>query len=314
LVQMHLVMYLSGSRLPLLLDEIRREGLLDQARPSTLSVDFEVREVTSDWFARWVPDCRKELRAGWGAPGPAQQFLRYYPGRIVGLGVKAPRDPAWVLDLLSRLSFELASFDSLHEAWFEVGQDYIAPTFGRMHLPHGWACAFKGAGHDQLVSRRWLDFGPWRVLYGADDATLVQFHDLSADAGGALAQARPAHERMGISEGGGFIQRDYHYAYGVQGFYSADERLLKIVVHGRDVSQREMLDMCAARRYQAIGPDKPLERIGYVFVEEHVARRHLHELWLRELECWAIVAGREVRLDVEYHPSPQRPAWASDIG
>jgi hypothetical protein len=34
-----------------------------------------------------------------------------------------------------------------------------------------------------------------------------------------------------------------------------------------------------------------------VFIEEEVARRHLHELWLRELEGWTCIDGNEGRLD-----------------
>jgi hypothetical protein len=46
-----------------------------------------------------------------------------------------------------------------------------------------------------------------------------------------------------------------------------------------------------------------------VFLEEQNAERHLHELWLRELECRAVVGGREVRLDTDYHPAPDKPEW-----
>ena len=38
-----------------------------------------------------------------------------------------------------------------------VEEDYEKTSFGEGHLPHGWASAFKGKGHDRLVSRRWLE-------------------------------------------------------------------------------------------------------------------------------------------------------------
>jgi len=89
---------------------------------------------------------------------------------------------------------------------------------------------------------------------------------------------------------------------------------LKVVVHGRAVSQCEMLDACAARVYQPLGPDKPLAQVAYVFMTEDQARAYLHELWLRGLECWAIVEGREVRLDDSYEPGPPpKPDWVVEV-
>jgi hypothetical protein len=44
------------------------------------------------------------------------------------------------------------------------------------------------------------------------------------------------------------------------------------------------------------------------------ARRYLHELWLRELECWCIDAqGREVRLDDGYQPERIVPEWVERV-
>jgi hypothetical protein len=154
-----------------------------------------------------------------------------------------------------------------------------------------------------------LEYGPWRVIRIPDDITFIQFHDLTADAETALEQAKPGHERMGISDFGGFLQTDYVYEYKPIGPYVPEERKLKIIVHGRDVTQTEMLDACAARHYQALGSERPLDNIAYIFMEEEPARAHLHELWLRELECWAIIEGREVRLDTDYHPTPVKPEW-----
>jgi hypothetical protein len=212
------------------------------------------------------------------------------------------------LQSLSRLPFTIASFKTMYPTWrSEYG--YRPPTFGDLHWRHGWACAFKGDGHGRLVSRRWLDFGPWRVLRGDDDTTLIQFHDLEADAETALEQARPGHERMGVSDSGGFIQSGYVYAQDLSGLYSPDERSLKVLVFDREISQRELLDAAAARYYQALGPDRPIGAVAYVFVEEEEARANLHELWLREFECWAFVDGVETRLDEGYEPKPDPPPW-----
>ena len=187
------------------------------------------------------------------------------------------------------------------------------PRIRRPTLSLGWGCAFKGAGHNRLVSRRWLDFGPWRLIRGTNDVSMVQFHDLGADAPTALEQAKPGHERMGISDTGGFIQTAYVYAHKIDGLYSQEERKLRILIHGREVSEREMLDACAVRHYQALGADSPIDSIAYVFAVEAEARAHLHELWLRELECWAFIGGCEERLDLDYHPAPDKPSWVKRL-
>jgi hypothetical protein len=115
---------------------------------------------------------------------------------------------------------------------------------------------------------------------------------------------------MGITDTGGYLQDHYVYEHDLKGLYDATELMLKIVVHGRDMSQLEMRDACAARRDQVLGPERPLRRIAYIFLEAARAEAHLHELWLRELECWTIRDGLEVRLDTAYQPVPIKPAWA----
>jgi len=39
----------------------------------------------------------------------------------------------------------------------------------------------------------------------------------------------------------------------------------------------------------------------------------LHELWLRELQCWYVDERGKHRLDVDYHPTPQPPAWVANL-
>lgn len=39
------------------------------------------------------------------------------------------------------------------------------------------------------------------------------------------------------------------------------------------------------------------------------AEAHLHELWLRELECWYMDERGKHRLDADYNPTPNPPAW-----
>ena len=96
------------------------------------------------------------------------------------------------LRLIERLPFDVCSLGTVFpDEWLQLEVESYG--FGRGHYAHGWGCAFRGRGHDRLVSRRWLDFGPWRVLRRPGDLTLVQFHDLNADAATAALQIGRAH-------------------------------------------------------------------------------------------------------------------------
>jgi hypothetical protein len=53
--------------------------------------------------------------------------------------------------------------------------------------------------------------------------------------------------------------------------------------------------------------------VAYVFVDEADARAHLHELWLRELECWLVDDKGKRRLDLDYHPVPNPPGWVKRL-
>lgn len=241
--------------------------------------------------------------------------------QVMALAPRAFENAEEVLALIEPLPFSVASFGTVFLKWGDIEHD--SHGFANTHAPLGWGCAFKGAGHERLVSRRWLDYGPWRVLRGAD-VTLVQFHDLGlTDPAGALAQAMPGHERMGISEIGGFIQGPSSAGRGIkyavadrlpEGLYDPRTRTLEVVVPpGRTISQGEMQDACAYRLNKRGDKEKPIERIAYVFIDEANAREHLHELWLRELEVWTVDGGEKRRLDLDYNPKPSPPAWVLDV-
>ena len=279
-------------------------GFQDKGLPGSVFFEDDLVEVTADWIDRWFPRCRTLLQAEW----PCGSSLSFSPENMVKVCLVQPDlEVDTVLGLLETLPFQVASMAPLFPEW--RAEDYQPPGFGDGHFQSGWACAFKGAGHMRLVSRRWLHHGPWRLLQAAGDTSLVLFHDPRADAATALAQARSAHRRMGIHPEGGFLQSRYVYSHELDGLYSAAERRLKMIVHGRRVSAAEMLDARAAIRDQGLGPDRPLDHVAYVFMEEGPARKHLHELWLHELECRALIQGREVRLDADYRPSPPPPPW-----
>jgi hypothetical protein len=108
---------------------------------------------------------------------------------------------------------------------------------------------------------------------------------------------------MGISPTGGYIA--WHMAgllkHAGKGLYAPNERALHVVVApGIEVSQGEMISNAALRLHHRLTrpAHNPIDRIAYVFIDMADARAHLHELWLRELECWAFnEQGQKARLD-----------------
>lgn len=300
----------SGPDVDALFVALVETGLAGRGLPQTLVVDDKPRKVKADWTVA-AAAARRSLAAEWDGEAGRLSLQKDRIVKLTRFGFDL--DPERLLAQLAELPFTLGSAAELYPEWTDgsLGEVYEGPGFAELHWPHGWACLFKGAGHERLVSRRWLDFGPWKVRRGAHDTTLVQFHELGADAATALAQARLGHERMGISDKGGFLQGRYVYAHDLQGLYYAQQHRLHVVVHGRDVSQRELLDACAARRYQRLGAEQPLDNVVYVFMEEAPAMAHLHELWLRGLECRAVVEGVEIDLTAQYRPQPAALEWTA---
>ncbi|MCP3166822.1 hypothetical protein [Myxococcus qinghaiensis] len=300
---------LSGPDLPVLVRAMVSR-LLPKTSPSALSVDFTDQAPGADWLETRMLKARRRAKAVWA--GDSWNFLLVESPVALIAGPHA-RDARQVLAELAPLPFFLASFASLYSDWKVDGKAYAAPILDDLHYPHGWGCAFRGQGHARLVSRRWLEFGPWRLLKGPDDVSLVQFHDLEADPATALEQAKPGHARMGANAEGGVIRSGYARKHRLDGFYEPKDQLLRMVIHGRDVSASEMLDACSLRLDGAVGPGQPLTRVAYVFMEPERARAHLHELWLRELECWTLEMGKEVRLDKDYRPTPVKPDWVKAV-
>jgi hypothetical protein len=270
----------------------------------SLEVDFKNKKPGTRWLNDWVDKAAK-LTA---TTNEGHSLVVDRKAGLVALRRPQVEINAGLFEALKELPFELATVGQVHVEWWD--ETYPAYSFGDGHVQHGWACGFRGAGHERLVSRRWLDFGPWRKQT-TGDTSWVEFHDLAADAKTALLQAQPGWERMGISDSGGFIQSGFIYTDDVGGVYDAEARKLKLIVPASaGVSQRKMLEMAAVRRDPRIQRDMPIDRIAFIFVDEAKARLHLHELWLREHECWAIVEGQEVRLDAAYAPQPAKPDWA----
>jgi hypothetical protein len=319
---MRLCLSLSGPD-PAALLRAAADAFFADREVASLRVDGEERYAGGDWM-RWAGRLEAGLMARFAEPsagaasaglaGLATPWLSLTRDGIVKLACRDPlREVGPVLARLAELPFELAVGALIFVAeWRDRDPMHEATCLGGGHLPNGWMCAFRGDGHRRLVSRRWLAHGPWRLHRGANDTSLVQFHALDADADAALAQARDGHRRMGASGGGGFLQADHAYTRTLDAEYVAEGRELRFEIGDRDVPEVEMLDACAMRYFQILGPEQPIERVSYVFADLARARAHVHELWLRELECWAVAGGTPSRIDTSYDAAPAPPAWARE--
>lgn len=295
-----LLLSLSGPAIEDIVDGLGSLGLLPE--PETLRLDNKSSKVTGTWLADALGGATTRLDAQtdhghnlvWDRSGLVT--LRR-PGTTVSTGL---------LDQLGALPFQLAVISGLHLEWYD--EDYEKFSFSDGHYPHGWASAVKGAGHQRLVSDRWLDHGPWRTSVRGD-ATWLEFHDLDADPGTALAQAGPAWERLGISDTGGVIQTGFVFTEDVGGVYDAGERKLEVMVPRGGVTPRKMLEIAAVRRHPRI-QDGAIERTAFVFLRADEAQADLDELWLHGHEVWAIVDGEEMRLDADHAVPPPTPDWA----
>jgi hypothetical protein len=279
-------------------------GWLPETEPSRLVAD----PGREPWLARFERT-KVDAWASWGNPDEPSVSVAHSQGCTV-LTSRERRAGEAVLQQLERIPFSVAVFSSVHPEWRKPFPGYRAPTFGEMLPPHGWACAFRGPGHERLVSRRWLAFGPWRLHERNGDLSILEFHDAEADAAAALAQATPGHRRAGATDEGGYIQPGFVYKAAPRGLYDKKTGLLKVVVAGRALTQRELLEACALRVETRNVDPGPISNVAYIFVEEEEARESLHELWLRGLECRTLRDGVEIRLDKDYTPVPTRPVWA----
>ena len=241
--------------------------------------------------------------------GGNDNYFPRTPNTVFLRDTGTPAEVEPVLALLSEVDFEVASFGHLYGAmdpawnpppfYSPDAPPSPHPGFADLHHPHGWACAFKGKGFERLVSRRWLEDGPWKLHRGANDTCLVQFHDLDIeDSARAREIARPGHDVIGISERGGYIQSGYtaNVLGKVDGLFVPKTGEFKIDVRGRSVSPVEMRDARVLWKYQRL-QGKTIREVTFVFDDEAVAREHLSLLWRYELGCAAFIAGVEVRLD-----------------
>ena len=259
--------------------------------PMEVAVNYE--EITFD--EHWVRDAlgrgdRSSITATWLGPqgerytGPILNIERW---GLVSWRIQDEEVPPLdsVFAFVRELSFEILVIGPLFEdrgsnappgEWDRNREPLDGLAEG--HRVHGLGVLFRGKGHDRLVSRRWLEHGPWLVRRMENDTTWIQFHDAAADAETAWEQAARAHDRMGISHVGGYLQHDYVFHSTIRGLYKGADRTLTIVRSGEPLEQVEMLDLCAHRAQMRTDAKQPIDRVRVLFIKEHNTRRYLHKL------------------------------------
>ena len=309
---------LSGAEVLPIYSALVAAGLVPDTLPQSVSVDTGSlpSPLGADWMQQALAKAEVELFARWTDDDFLTVSVR---SQLVKLGRESlALTPEQLVDVLAGVPFELAALPTLHPSWTAGPPHarYNPPGFGDLHFRHGWAAALRGRGHDRLVSRRWLDYGPWRTLRGGGDTTLVQFHDLGASSSDALAQAKPGHVLLGAaSEKSGYIGPDYSFSPEARATYSPERRALQLTVAGRDPTPRELRDAAASRYLQSLGPERPIDEVRFIFIDEELARRSLQTLWLYGHRCVLAGPHEERALDADYvPPAPERPAWVGQQG
>jgi hypothetical protein len=307
----------SKSNLDVIKDLIHQEDLpFSKGTPNYLHQDHDSEKANENWMQRlmeWIKP-NQSVSVIWGNED-IDDRISFNLKLAVGVTLEN-FDPlkSKLTTIFKKINFEVITIGNVYSEWSNIDREIFG--FGDRHGVLGMGCAFRGAGHTRVVSRRALEYGPWLVKRDeALDITYIQFHDLDADANTALEQALPGHALMADPYEGIFIQTGYQILdEKFRPLYEADTKTIKIIVHGREVTKAEMLDACATRRWQLLGDNKPVERAAFMFMTEDEARDNLFELWLRELECWAIIKGVETRLDLDYTPPPLvKPQWVLDV-
>jgi hypothetical protein len=288
--------------------------------PDYFCVDNQEQPFTEEWLEDDAKTCQQGVWLVWGDDNRKRFEYQQGGGLILQLPDFAPT-PEHVLECLQVYPWLTAVFVTHYPS--ENRCPLLHDDFYNLPRTLRWGMAFKGKGHQNLPSRRYLDHGPWRTLRNeAQDITLIQFHDMNADIPTALEQAKPGHEFigfMGEHMRTVMITRN-EWDYGedeidtLLAYYSPSEKILRYTVSNAPLSRRELLEACKARVWQPLGKDQPIERIAYMFANKEDAWTNLHELWLREIECWAMIDRKQVRLDEDYiPPPPQKPEWVQQL-
>lgn len=300
----------SGPDLAVLVGEVIDAAPYARGLPKEMRSKLAPIPVTADWRARMQERYVESLSVAW----ELREQISREPGAIAAGFPNVPLEPRRILELVAPWSFELAVMP-LIRSWMD---DYFAPAISADHALLGWGMIVKGAGHEHsLVSRRWLEHGPYALHRGANDMTFIQFHQLDADEPKngleldaiSLGQARASHDWLLA----GFLRPKHRYQHDIRGVYAKEDGILRVLVNDREVSDEELTDACAARRDGRDDPERPIRNIAYVFVERRAAQARLDALWLRGLECRTVEDGAEVRLDEGHQVARRSPAWVTEL-
>jgi len=250
------------------------------------------------------------------------------------------------LQFLASLPFTEASFRMIHREWgseqaldqaLNKGVDEVCYSLD--FPPATWALAFQGEGHKRVVSRRWLERGPWYVQRLDNDTTVIYLFDLLAPFHQALPQLQASHQALDRVSGCGYLELLSHSvlpAWKQRGFtaeviFQPEQNTVRMEVkQDFHFLLEALVDLCVMRL-------PPLDKIFYeldisnhrrdlqdsdvikhvqcVFFSRELAEKYLYELWVREVECWWVKEnGEEVRLDENYQPPPiKKPDWVAEF-
>ena len=300
------------------------DRLPDQAEWAYVEDKCDPEEWQQTWSTRM-----EAFRVIWGHSEPKQRswggvgydragWLSLRPTEAPYVRVNNDRyrfTPRSVLETLSTVPFTVAQGGVPGKDWWRDKNQKLCRSFSDGHGMHGWMAAFSGDdGHARIASRRWLEHGPWRLLRDeTHDVSLVQLYDLHADEQTAWEQYLPAQETLGLSARGPYISRHTKFRHIAPSFYDRAARTSIVLLNDREPTFDELYDAGAIKWLQPY-EDTQVDQVAFVFMQEELARRWLPELWLRGLECRAMIDGRERVLSDEYeHPPHEPPDWVRRV-
>jgi hypothetical protein len=278
--------------------------------PEELQVDYdecEVKALTPEVIGQSAETCKEQLIANWYEPLESQISLQK-PDAVKLLQQSPPTSLESLHDQLKDLPFDVCIGGTLFSQWLRDDFQHTSLVLPGQY-PLGWLLVLKGDGHKYLVSKRWLEYVPAKIIEKGD-MTYIQCHELSVDSATALEQAMPVWHLLSTSPEGGFLPKNLQPEFERNSQYNSADGSISITVIGRDPSLRELQEACVARNFRGLADGRPIKKIIYVFMEADRAKKHVHALWLREIDCHTFIEGKEVNLTADYTPPAYcKPEW-----
>src|SRR5437868_7138723 len=138
---------LKGPDAEMIVRDLIAAGRVPEGAPESLEVGFEDKTPTANWLTANLATA-KNLRVFF----EDDSSLSFERGGLVKFqrtGIEF-HDPTTLFEL-GKLPFEVASIGTVYTEWFDPALGWDSPGFSDGHGSLGWACGFKGAGHDRLV-------------------------------------------------------------------------------------------------------------------------------------------------------------------